>query len=42
MFFVYLLRLLLSQVEVLPQETALTSDEINEIDDLIKDYQGLK
>ncbi len=42
MFFVYLLGLLLSQVEVLPQETALTSEEINEIDDLIKDYQGLK
>lgn len=42
MFFVYLLGLLLSQVEVLPQETALTTEEIKEIDNLIKNYEELK
>lgn len=42
MFFIYLFGLFLSQVEVLQQEETLTTEEIKEIDDLIKKYQDLK
>ncbi|MBO7244144.1 MAG: DUF805 domain-containing protein [Alphaproteobacteria bacterium] len=41
-FFLYLFGMALSSVDVLPQEEALTSEEIKEIDDLIKEQQALK